>query len=181
MKIAVLGFSGSGKSTLCRKLGEKYGLPVLHLDRIHWMPGWQARPEEEKQEMLTAFLDENASWVIDGNYSRLLLDRRTAEADRIYILALPRFVCLFRVLRRYFAYRGKTRQSLGEGCPEKIDLPFISWVLFGGRTRRHHARFREIAATSPEKTVYVRSRRQLAALTRAEGLSEGVLVEPTTV
>ena len=40
MKIAILGHSGSGKSTLARALGDKYGLPVLHFDAIHFLPGW---------------------------------------------------------------------------------------------------------------------------------------------
>ena len=43
MKIAVIGYSGSGKSTLAKFLGEKYDIPVLHFDRIHWLPGWNER------------------------------------------------------------------------------------------------------------------------------------------
>ena len=40
MKIAILGTSGSGKSTLAKRLGERYGLPVLHMDTVHFLPGW---------------------------------------------------------------------------------------------------------------------------------------------
>ena len=36
MKIAILGTSGSGKSTLAKRLGERYGLPVLHMDTVHF-------------------------------------------------------------------------------------------------------------------------------------------------
>lgn len=43
MKIAVIGYSGSGKSTLSRKLGEKYGLPVLHIDAVEFKPNWVIR------------------------------------------------------------------------------------------------------------------------------------------
>ena len=39
MKIAILGTSGSGKSTLAKRLGERYGLPVLHMDTVHFLPG----------------------------------------------------------------------------------------------------------------------------------------------
>ena len=52
MKIAVLGYSGSGKSTLARKLGELYGVPVLHLDAVQFLPGWRERPHAGKAESL---------------------------------------------------------------------------------------------------------------------------------
>ena len=52
MKIAVIGHSGSGKSTLARRIAEETGVPVLHLDQIHWLPGWQERPDEESRRMV---------------------------------------------------------------------------------------------------------------------------------
>ena len=50
MKILIMGYSGSGKSTLAGYLGKKYGIPVLHLDHVFWLPGWKARPREENGE-----------------------------------------------------------------------------------------------------------------------------------
>ena len=38
MKIAVIGYSGSGKSTLAKHLGEETGYPVLHLDKVNFLP-----------------------------------------------------------------------------------------------------------------------------------------------
>ncbi|UNU72638.1 hypothetical protein LU293_05835 [Moraxella nasovis] len=49
MKIAIIGFSGSGKSTLAKYLAKVYGLSVLHLDAVHWLPNWQERPLHDKQ------------------------------------------------------------------------------------------------------------------------------------
>ena len=40
MRIAIIGYSGAGKSTLARALGERYACPVLHLDALHFLPGW---------------------------------------------------------------------------------------------------------------------------------------------
>ena len=48
MKIAILGTSGSGKSTLAKRLGETYGLPVLHMDTVQFLPGWVERPFAEE-------------------------------------------------------------------------------------------------------------------------------------
>ena len=83
MKITILGFSGAGKSTLAAALGRRYGLPVLHLDRVHFAPGWAERTQPAQQADVAAFLDANSEtgWVIDGNYTNLCYDRRLAESD----------------------------------------------------------------------------------------------------
>ena len=70
MKIVVNGYSGSGKSTLARRLGKLYQIPVLHLDTVHWLPGWEEKEEEQERSEVRAFMDRNASWVIDGNYRK---------------------------------------------------------------------------------------------------------------
>lgn len=57
MKIAILGTSGSGKSTLAKRLGETYGLPVLHMDTVHFLPGWVERPFEEEETIVRRFLN----------------------------------------------------------------------------------------------------------------------------
>lgn len=91
MKIAVNGYSGSGKSTLARRLGELYQIPVLHLDTVHWLPGWEEKAEEQERSEVRAFMDRNASWVIDGNYRKLEYERRLQEADRIIFMVSTGF------------------------------------------------------------------------------------------
>ena len=87
MKIAILGTSGSGKSTLAKRLGERYGLPVLHMDTVHFLPGWVERPFAEEEAIVRQFLDENAGgWVIDGNYTKTCYARRLKEADKIIVM-----------------------------------------------------------------------------------------------
>ena len=56
-RIAVIGYSGSGKSTLGRRLADQYGCEVLHLDCVHWLPGWKERDNAEKEEIVSAFMD----------------------------------------------------------------------------------------------------------------------------
>lgn len=177
MKIAIIGFSGSGKSTLAQKLGEHYGADVLHLDSVHWLPGWEERPREEEVDIVTAFLDARESWVIDGNYRKVCFDRRMEEADRIIILNFSRISRLFRVLKRYRTYKGRTRESIGEGCPERINGEFLSWVLFKGCTRAHKKQHRELAARYGEKVTFIRNQRQLSKFEKELGLPSGFRLE----
>ena len=132
MKIVVIGYSGSGKSTLARALGERYGIPVLHFDRVYWAPGWQVRDREEAHQMVHDFM-ENPAWVMDGNYTNFEYQRRLAEADEIIFLDFPCLACFFRAWKRFFRNLGRTRADMGEGCNEKMDLEFMWWLLWKGR------------------------------------------------
>ena len=125
-RIMILGSAGSGKSTLATRLGEITGLPVVHLDRLFWNPGWVATPKDE----MTRRVIESAScerWIIDGNYSSTL-DFRIERADSIIFIDFNRYLCTYRVVKRRIKNRGNTRYDLGEGCPEKIDWPFLTWI-----------------------------------------------------
>lgn len=82
MKIAILGLSGSGKSTLARQLGSFYHAPVLHLDAVHFLPGWVERVPGEEEQLVTSFLDTHSSWIMDGNYTKTCYARRLEEATR---------------------------------------------------------------------------------------------------
>lgn len=119
MKIAVIGYSGAGKSTLAWALSERLGLPLLHLDRVHFLPGWVERDPEEAWALTAAFL-ERESWVIDGNYAGLLQERRMEEADWIVFLDVCRGRCLLQALGRYWRHRGAVRDSAAPGCVEKL-------------------------------------------------------------
>lgn len=170
MKIAILGHSGAGKSTLAERLGKKHGIPVLHIDTIQFLPGWVVRPQEEKMRLMREFLDANDQWVIDGNYSVLYQARRLVEADQIILMEFGRFSSLYRAWRRYRAYRGQSRASMAEGCPEKMDLAFVKWILWEGRSPEKIRHFRDIERRYPQKTVVIRNQRQLDDYMRREGV-----------
>ena len=164
MKIAIIGYSGSGKSTLARKLGETYNLPVLHFDKVQFRPNWEIRPEPSKELMTKVFLDLHPSWVIDGNYSKLSFERRMAEADVIIQLRFNRLASLRRVTRRYLTYKEGTRPDMADGCAEKLDWEFITWVLWKGRSKTSRERYEAVCARYPEKTIVVKNQRQLDAV-----------------
>ena len=161
MKIAVIGYSGSGKSTVAETLAKRYDIPLLHLDKVHWLPGWQERKNEEGQAMVEAFLNDNSDWVIDGNYSRYHYERRLAEADQIILMQLPRLQCLFRAWKRAIKYKNKSRSSITEGCPEKLDGEFIAWILWKGRRKKNREAFRAIARQYQDKTIRLCSQRAI--------------------
>lgn len=170
MKIAVMGYSGSGKSTLARKLAQHYGAAVLHLDAVHHLPGWQERTPEEERVIVGAFMERHPSWVIDGNYSKTLYERRLEEADQIVLMLFGRFDSLCRVWRRYRRYKGQSRPDMAAGCPEKLDPAFIRWILWQGRGPSARARYRQVRAQFPGKVVVLKNQRQLDAFERACGL-----------
>lgn len=133
-KILVIGCGGSGKSTLAVRLGERLHLPVIHLDSMYWRPNWVETPKEEWQRAV-ADLVSGETWVMDGNYSGTL-ELRLAACDTVLFLDLPRRVCLWRVAKRWLKYRGRRRPDMADGCTEKIDLKFMSWIWgYPGRNR----------------------------------------------
>ena len=161
MKIAIIGYSGSGKSTLARILSERYEIPVLHFDRVQFLPNWEIRSQEEKLRLSEAFLDSHDAWVIDGNYSKLSYARRMEEADVIVMLLFNRWNCLYRVTRRYLQYKNSTRPDMGEGCNEKLDWEFVKWVLRDGRTKGSRARYQGVLTQYSHKTIVIKNQRQL--------------------
>lgn len=161
MKIAILGYSGSGKSTLAKRLGELYGVPVLHLDSVEFLPNWVKRELSEKQRIVGGFMRDNKDWVIDGNYSKLFRAERLEQADMIVMLLFDRFSCLWRAIKRYRSFKGRTRPDIGDGCNEKLDAEFVWWILHKGRTKSKKTGYKAIRSRYPDKVTVLRNQRQL--------------------
>ncbi|MCT4613127.1 MAG: DNA topology modulation protein [Clostridia bacterium] len=160
MKIAILGYSGSGKSTLCKHLSTYYKVPHLYLDTVKFLPNWIVRSDEERIKILDEFL-ENDSWVIDGNYSRFRQKERLDEADKIIFLNFNRLSCLFRAYKRMFTYKNKVRDSISDGCEEKIDFKFFWWLLHSGRKKKKRDQFKKIINSYKDKIVVINNQKEL--------------------
>ncbi len=73
-KILIFGNSGAGKSTLAKKLCGLENLSHLDLDTLAWKPTVppERKPLEESGMDISAFINSNPAWVIEGCYSDLL-------------------------------------------------------------------------------------------------------------
>ncbi|HEU4833669.1 MAG TPA: DNA topology modulation protein [Pyrinomonadaceae bacterium] len=125
-RVLVIGSGGSGKSTVAAKLGELLNLEVNHLDKFYWSPGWVEPARDEWIKTITELMDRD-SWIMDGNYSGTL-ELRMQKADTIVFLDLPRVLCLWRIVKRFFLYRNGKRPDMAEGCREQLNLEFVEWV-----------------------------------------------------
>jgi adenylate kinase family enzyme len=127
-RVLVLGSGGAGKTAFARELSGRTGLPPVHLDRLYWRPGWTPTPAGEWEAVVRAAVAGEA-WVMDGNYGGTL-ELRLAAADTAVFLDTPQLTCVRRVLARSLRDRGRTRDDMGPGCPERLlpDLEFVRWV-----------------------------------------------------
>ena len=125
-RVLLIGSGGAGKSTLARRLGERLGLEVIHLDKLYWLPGWVEPPKDEWARKVEELCGREA-WIMDGNYSGTL-DVRLPACDTVIFLDLPRVVCVWRVLKRRVMYRDGGRPDVAEGCHEKFNVEFLLWV-----------------------------------------------------
>lgn len=125
-RVLIIGSGGAGKSTLARRLGEKTGIEVIHLDRLYWRPGWVKTPAEEWSAIVAHQLEKD-SWIMDGNFGGTF-ELRAKAADTIIFLEISRWICLYRVIKRRLTYRRTNRPDMTDGCNEKIDLEFLLWI-----------------------------------------------------
>ena len=157
-RVLVLGCSGTGKSVLARRLGERTGLPVIHLDQHYWFQGWTAL-DGPSWRARVAELTAQPAWIMDGNHPHSL-PRRLAVADTVILLDLPAWRCLARVLRRQIRFYGRVRPDMAAGCPERFDWDFMHYI-WNFRKQRLPS-IRAALETFEGRTVLLKSSREIA-------------------
>ena len=120
-KILIIGCSGSGKSTLAVALGEKLGLPVVHLDQLWWKEGWRNVTREEFDSRLAMAMNMDG-WIIDGNYSRTM-EMRLAKCDTVIYLEFNRWACLRGMCQGCSAITGRCARTWRRAAPNGSTHP----------------------------------------------------------
>lgn len=158
-RIMIIGCGGAGKSTLARVLGEKTGLPVVHLDQIWWSPGdWQHIERDEFDALLMKEL-EKPRWILDGNFNRTL-EPRMERCDTVIYLDMPRIVCLKNWIGRVIRNWGKARPDMAPGCSEWFDPEMAHWIWNFNKNNRQ--RYLQMLSGLEGKEVHIlKSRRQV--------------------
>ncbi|PLK23554.1 topology modulation protein [Porphyrobacter sp. TH134] len=166
-RVLIIGPCGSGKSTLARELAPLLGLPLVHMDQLGWQAGWVETAKADLNARLAATLAGDA-WLIEGNYGSTLAPR-LERADTVIYLDFPIRLCLWRLVKRIAAHRGRSRPDMPDGCPERFDPAFFWYVMTwhagpGPRTEAKLATFTGdiIRLTSPRALKQWRTRNNLA-------------------
>lgn len=126
-RVLVIGSSGAGKSTFARRLGERTGLKVIHLDRLFWKPNWVETADKDEWKAVLEKALAGEAWIADGNYSGTM-EMRLEKCDTVIFLDLPPALCVYRILKRLALYRKGSRPDMADGCDEKFDWEFIKWT-----------------------------------------------------
>lgn len=127
LRVLVIGPCGAGKSTLAFELAQKLGLPLHHMDQLNWRPGWVESSKDEIRQRLADIVATDR-WLIDGTYGGTL-GERLVRADTVVYLDYPIRLCVTRLLRRIWTYRGRSRPDMTDDCPERFDLGFLFYLI----------------------------------------------------
>ena len=161
-RIWIVGPTGAGKSTVAAALAARLGVSAVHLDDLHWAPGWVERSEQDLIDRLAPLVAGDA-WVVDGNYSHA---RRAhgGRAELFVWLDLPFRTTFPRLLRRA-VNRSFSGETCCNGNRESLSRAFLhkdSILLWSIRTRFIGRRdYAEEFATRPH--LRLRSAREVSA------------------
>ncbi len=150
-RILIFGRSGAGKSTLANRLGGRFGLPVFHLDKLFWLPGWVERDKGEMAVDVEKILTDCPRWVIDGNYRKAALESRIRAADLVIVLNYSFPNCVWRVIKRNITHWGKSRPDMQNDCVERFNFELLKYIW--SYPTRTLGPIESVLARFPEKAV----------------------------
>lgn len=145
-----IGSPGTGKSTFTKKLAERTGLPLIHLDYYYHnkqhnyytnKEAWRAKADE--------FTDAD-SWIIDGNFGATMA-KRFKRADTIFYFDMSTCTALRGIVKRWITANHSSRPEMPDDWQEKPSLSLLWKVLW---FRHKYAKAtRLLLANNESKTI----------------------------
>lgn len=128
MKIHIFGAPGSGKSFLADNLSKQFDIPHYDLDDLQWDNaandyGTKRNPQE-RDALLNQILQKD-DWIIEGVYFTWC-KQCFEDADKIYVLDVPQFKCIYRIVRRFIRRKLGIEKGKKESLKSLIDL--LKWA-----------------------------------------------------
>ena len=169
-RLMICGPSSNGKSTLAVAIERRTGWPAVHLDRFRHQPhtDWVQRPDAE-----FAALHDNAilgeSWVIEGNYSKLM-PARLERATGIVLLGANRWANLVRYFRRS-VFETQRAGYLDGALDRGVKWSMVHWILVVSPSNLE--RYRSDLPTAGLPLVEVTNMTDLNRLYAEWGLTRG--------
>ncbi len=125
MKIHIIGGPGSGKTFLAEKLSKELGVRHYDLDDLQWdnqSDSYGVKRSPDERDRLLADVLNQEDWIIEGVYYAWC-QQCFAEADKIYVLSVPRYKYKSRMIRRF------VRRKLGLERGKKETLKSLFQLL----------------------------------------------------
>lgn len=167
MKIHIIGCSGSGKTYLAKQLSEKFGIPCFDLDDIQWdnrTGGYGVKMPPEKRDKLLCDILQKDNWIIEGVYYSWV-EKSFEDADRIYVLDMPKYLYKFRIIKRSLKRKLGFEKGKKETLKSVVDL--IKWTdMFRDKNMPE---IRIMLEKYDDKVVLVKSKRDIDSITYLKG------------
>ncbi|MBR1477051.1 MAG: DNA topology modulation protein FlaR [Lachnospiraceae bacterium] len=151
MKIHIIGGSGSGKTYLANKLANEHNIMHYDLDDIMWDNNSDTygvkRSLEERKKLLNQIL-ENENWIIEGVYYKWC-KQCFADADKIYLLNVPRYKYRFRIIKRFILRKLNIEKGKKETLKSLVEL--LKWA--DNYQKEDMIEIRKLLETYSEKVI----------------------------
>lgn len=118
----ILGNGGSGKSHFADRLADNINTTATHLDDYYWQDNGNAVAPEIWSDIHQTLISPK-NWIIEGTQMRCLNERIKAS-DIIVFLDLPVWICIARIIKKYWYKENRY------GFPrQKGVINNIKWLL----------------------------------------------------
>ncbi len=128
MKIHIIGAPGSGKSFLADNFSKQFDIPHYDLDDLQWDNATNdygtKRNPQERDALLNQILEKD-DWIIEGVYFAWC-KQCFEDADKIYVLDVPQYKCIYRIVRRFIRRKLGIENGKKESLKSLIDL--LKWT-----------------------------------------------------